>query len=128
MIPGKLPTAALRRHVSSLTRPYSVDRVVDADDSVVGSGESYETDALSVDLYLYGARGGDSVIPVGEVDTGGLQGVALRDVDVRVGDRVTHGGARYEVDGPLQYVPSVDDAVLVSFSLTRVSDENTSYK
>jgi len=121
---GNMPTSALRKFVRRQTRPYSIDRQRDRDESTVGGGEVYESDVAILDLHLYGERGSQTVIDVGEVDTGSMGGVALPSEDVRVGDRLEYGDRRYEVVSPIRAIPDESDTSVVHFNLEHV-DETT---
>lgn len=119
---GNMPTGPLRKVVRQNTRAYSIDRRVERDETTAGSGENYTEDTTIADLYIYGESGGDSVIDVGEVETGGAQGVALAEAPLQEGDRLDYGDTRYEVSAPIREVPKRGDTKVVSFNLERVDN------
>lgn len=120
---GNIPTAPLRTQVKQITRPYSIDRYDGHDNSKPGASESHIEDATTVDCYLYDAMGGESVIEVGEVEQGGLQGIALAEADIQERDRLGDSGRRYEVGEPIREIPSPTNPQIILFNLERVTHE-----
>lgn len=124
MVGGRVPSGPLRAHVRSIARPYSVDRYRGHTNDVAGGGKQYETDAVTVDAYLYDATGGRDIQGVGEVEQGQLSGLAVADADIQVRDRFEERGKRYEVLEPIRKVPSPQRPVVIQFPLQRVSFES----
>ena len=118
---GKIPTGPLRSHVRRITRPYSISRRGDRDNTTVGSGENYESDATTVDLYVYDESDTNEVIQeYGEVRRGDLQALCLADADIQLNDRLAYGQSRYEVVEPIRGIPQNQNAKILQFSLERV--------
>lgn len=122
---GKMPTGPMREHIRSITSPTALDRPTGRDDSTPGAQRTYQSDATVEDIYVYGATSNETVLDVGEVERGSMQGIALADADVRVGDRFDYADRRYEVMEPITYIPSNANAIAIQFPLERVHDPDT---
>lgn len=122
---GNLPTGPMRQRVSQVTYPVSLDRPTNRDETVPGSGRQYTENATVEDLYLYAANSSEAIIDVGETERGSMQGIALSEADVQVGDRLDYNGRRYEVEEPIEDLPSESSSAIIRFPLSRVHDPDT---
>lgn len=120
---GKMPRGPLRQHVRSMTRPYSVDRERSRNEMKPGGGKQFDRDAATVDMYVYGETGRDTLDAVGELDQGSMQAVALAEADVQDGDRLDYGDRRYEVVEPIRFIPDRDDPAILQIPLERVPEQ-----
>ena len=119
--PGKIPTGPMVSHVKRIVRPYSIDRKRPRDDSQVGSGENYESDATVADLYLYEESDTNDVVQqYGEVRRGSLQGICPADADIEIGDRVEYGESKYELVEPIRGIPDNNTPDILRLSFERV--------
>lgn len=124
MFPGNLPTGPMKQHVKRITRPFSIDRQRDRDDSKAGVGENYENDVTTAELYLYDESDTNDIIQeYGEIRRGSIQGVCLAGADIEIGDRLEYGNNRYELVEPIEYIPSESNAVILQLAFERVEVE-----
>lgn len=114
----------MKQHVKRITRPFSIDRQRDRDDSKAGVGENYENDVTTAELYLYDESDTNDIIQeYGEIRRGSIQGVCLAGADIEIGDRLEYGNNRYELVEPIEYIPSESNAVILQLAFERVEVE-----
>lgn len=119
---GSIPTGPIQSVVEQFSRPYSLDRREDRNETKIGSGKEYEPDAANADLYLYDPQANESVVDVGTQVRGELSGLALPDANVEVYDRLDYGDDRYQVMHPLRPIPDQDNPIVIQLSLERVTN------
>lgn len=120
--PGNLFRWRIRERSSSydLTRP-SGSQTGRFGERPTDSSESTTT-VSGVSLWLFMPESAPSGVSMGERLEGDLQGIALPGADVQYGDRLSHGGNKYDVTTEVFGVPNDADPEYMTFALEKVTN------
>jgi hypothetical protein len=116
---GRTPVRIYKERITANATTYSIDRPDGGNEQSYGAGTSLNEDATTATLHLFLPTEAPTVQATGEVQNGTLQGQCLVDADVQEDDRLTHGGARYEVDAKTG-VPNDDSPSFYELRLSRL--------
>jgi hypothetical protein len=118
-LPTNNATDQLRQLIRVRGVCYEVTRQTGVEN--IGMGETRQTtDTVYVDALLFAPTSDNSMTEFGDRLTGDLNGLALPDADVQVGDEYDHNGVTYEVT-TVDSRPSDSNVELQRFALDKVT-------
>lgn len=112
---GRRPVKHYYRLINQRAMSYDIARVTG--ETVNDVGETVEeTNEFTESLWCFTPRNTTEQVMSGERTRGKLQGLAIHSADLMMDDRLTHGGAEYEISN-MTMMPDEDNPVFVELVL-----------